>query len=310
MIYFFHGENTFGATQKIGEIIQRYKDATANSEFGLHRFGENADPEAVVVAMTMQPMFEESGLVVLDGAGSNPKLRDMVLNNIDRVPDNIVVIIHEREVDKRSRWFKYLSKNAKTTDFSIKTEAQLVEWIRHQATSCGRTIDRANARFLLNWVGNDQWRLMNEVNKLCAQENIDESTIRELVAPSPRHTIFELLDALSQGNTDRALQYFDDLSAQNIHPLEVLAMLSWQMHNLIVVASSQGSDDHSIARAHKINPFVVKKSRATANKIPLSVLSSAYMAVMETDIRMKTSHHLDDSSAVEKLIVDIGSLAG
>lgn len=308
MVYFFYGENTFSATQKINEIIQRYKDATVNSEFGLHRFNEDSDPEAVVVAMTMQPMFEKNGLVVMDGVGGNARLRDMVLNNIDRVPDNIVVIVHEREVDKRSRWFKHLSKTAKVTDFALKSEAQLIDWVIQQVLAHERTIDRVHARFLINWVGSDQWRLMNETEKLCAQKKIDEQTIRDLVAPSPKHTIFELLDALSRGNIDTALQYFDDLSAQNIHPLEVLTMLSWQMRNLIVVAASENRDDRTIAREHKINPFVVKKSRAITKNIPAATLGNAYAAVIETDIYMKTTHHLDDASAVEKLIVEIGSL--
>ncbi len=309
MVYFFYGDNTFAAKSKIRELIERYRSAVDNPDFGLYRFDSDSDPSEVVTALTSQPMFADSSLVVIENASDNSRLRDAILDNAGRIPEKTVAVIYEEHIDKRSRWYKYLSEHANTKEFSEKSERQLLQWIESQARHRELDIGKGTARFLLDWAGGDQWRLDKELDKLKGVDRANEDTIRQLISPSPKRTIFELLDAMGTGKTQQAIECFDDLRAQNIHELEILTMISWQVRNLIIVASESGMSDREIASKHKMNPYVVSKSRKITRRMRFDALVNVYKTVIALDYQMKTTHHIEPRTLLEQAVVDIGELS-
>ncbi|MEX0749069.1 MAG: DNA polymerase III subunit delta [Candidatus Saccharimonadales bacterium] len=308
MVYLFYGENTFAAKDQVRKLAKRYEGSTG-SNYGLHWFESDSDSTQVLTALTAQPMFADSSLVVVENPSQNKELQTKILANIDQIPSSTVVVLVDPNIDKRTKWFKTLQQQAKLKEFKPKSDAQLLAWLQQQSKAEGLELSPELARLLLDRVGSDQWRLSQEVAKLASRSDLTVELIESLVLPSPRHTIFELLEVLARGDTETALRYWDDLRAQGVHVLEILTMISWQLRNLIVIASCREHSDTAIARDHGLNPYVVSKSKATAKRIPLEALIAAYQQVIQADYELKTGRSTDPEGLIERVIFYIADVS-
>lgn len=308
MIYLFYGKNTFAARQQVNKIIERYRKSTGD-DFGLHRFDYESDPGEVINALSAQSMFTENSLVVLDHPSRNRDMAESLRQNLGRVPSSTVLVVYDPGIDGKTKWFKDLKSVANTKEFKPKPEKQLVSWVVSVARTQGVEVDRKSAQVLVDRVGDDQWRLQQEIEKLVLAGSFDYESIAKLTTPTPSHTVFELLDALAAGNEKTALNHYDDLRKQNIHELEILAMLGWQMRNLLVVAAGKGKAEREISKDHGINPYVVNKSRNVANKLELKDLMEAYERIMQTDWDIKSGGTADPEASLEQIMLHIGSLS-
>lgn len=302
MIYLFHGDNTFAAKQQIQKLIDRYKDSTG-SDFGLHRFSEESDPDEIIQAVTSVPMFSSSSLVIIERPSQAKQLVDALLPQMERVPEETVVVIHDPDIDKRTSWFKTLQKQATVKEFTAKSRPQLLKWVHATAHAHEGALTDDAAELLLDYVGDEERQLHNEIAKLVnAAETVTPDHVQQLVRPAPRQTVFTLLDALSGGDIDAALRYFDDLRAQKVHELEMLAMLGWQLRTFLVIAAGETTPDEHLAKEHGINPFVMRKSKPIARRLPVETLESAYREIIATDYAIKTSQQ-EPHVLLEQLIL-------
>ncbi len=302
MIYLFHGENTHAAKQQIHKLIERFKSSTG-SDFGLHRFSEEDEPDAIIQAITAVPMFSSSSLVVIENPSQAKQLTDALLPKLDDVPEETVVAIHDPGVDKRTNWFKTLQKHATVKEFQTRSRPQLHKWVQKTTETHEVTLSKDAIELLLEYIGEDERQLSNEIAKLAnIGESIDETHIRTLIRPKPRQTIFTLLDALSAGDIERALTHFDDLHSQNIHELEILAMLGWQVRVFLVIASADSIGDQQLAQDHGMKPYTIQKGKPIAKRVSVQTLQNAYQEIIATDYAIKTSQN-EPHVLLEQLIM-------
>lgn len=305
MIYLFYGDNTHAAKAQVRQLVERFRKSTGG-DYGLHRFSDESEPEAIVNAMTSADMFSGNSLVIVEHPSRSQPLKESLLKNIDRVPKETVVVLLDPEVDKRTTWFKTLNEKATVKEFVPKAPVQLAAWAAKEAGRLGFDLGRAEAQFLSERVGQDQWRLSQELKKLSSvDKKITKQVIEELVEPTLEQSIFDLLDALAAGRTEQAVDYYRTLRAQNVHYLEILTMLGWQLRNLLVIKSAGSRSDGEIAKDHGINPYVIRKSRGAVGRAKLNELAQSYQAVITADYRLKTGA-VNSDATLEDVIMTIG----
>lgn len=304
MIYLFYGENSRAAKEQINKLVERFKTSTG-SDFGLHRFNEDSDPESVKQALVSMPMFSEASLVVLEHPSRSKELINALSDALETVPEKTVLAVYDPQIDKRTSWFKALQKQATVKEFTQKTPAQKRKWTEREVKARGGSISEEAVALLLEYV-DDEWQLEQEIQKLAnTAAEIQAEHIRQLVRPAPQQTVFSLLDALVAGRTQEALEHWQDLRAQNVHELEILAMLGWQVRVLLILAAAEGRADQQIGKDHGINPYVIRKSRSVARRLDEASLQAAYQAITASDYAIKTSGQEPDV-LVEQLLMQLG----
>lgn len=304
MIYLFYGENSRAAKEQINKLVERFKTSTG-SDFGLHRFNEDSDPEAVKQALVSMPMFSEASLVVLEHPSRSKELINALSDALETVPEKTVLAVYDPHIDKRTSWFKALQKKATVKEFTQKTPAQKRKWTEREVKARGGSISEEAVALLLEYV-DDEWQLEQEIQKLAnTADEIQTEHIRQLVRPAPQQTVFSLLDALVAGRTQEALEHWQDLRAQNVHELEILAMLGWQVRVLLILAAAEGRADQQIGKDHGLNPYVIRKSRPVARRLDEASLQAAYQAITASDYAIKTSGQEPDV-LVEQLLMQLG----
>ncbi|MCP3704289.1 MAG: hypothetical protein GY954_15345 [Alteromonas sp.] len=133
-------------------------------------------------------------------------------------------------------------------------------------------------------------------------DKINRDIIDELTEPNPQSTIFEMLDAAFSGKKGRALQLYREQRKKRIEPQYVIAMLSWQLHNLALAAFADPATEQTLVTAGQ-SPFAARKSLNLARKISRADIRRYIQDLAGVDVQIKTSAEPD--AALELYLMNI-----
>lgn len=307
MIFFFYGPNTFAARRKLGEMVETYLKKTG-SNFGLERIdGSDTNERDLLSALQSAPFLTSSRLVIIDGLSQNKVAAEKIQEIIKNVPSSTVAVFYDGEVDQRTTYFKVIKEKANAVKFEKLSEQQLVNWVKQEVTKLGGRIDRPALAKLIQIVGDDQWRLEQELIKLVNyQPDVTVKVINELVVASPAQTIFELVDAMSAGQAKRALTTYHNLLEQNTNEHYILTMVVWQLRNLLLAKAAGNITSSELARAAGMSPYVADKALDRRRGFEEETLKQAFLAALETEYQIKSGQG-EAEHLVEQLIFKISS---
>jgi DNA polymerase-3 subunit delta len=302
MIFFFYGPNTYAASAKLRAMINTYVEK-AGSDFGLDRIdGTEASADQITSTLQASPFLANSRLVVVKNLGSNKSATEKVLAALDNVPDSTVAVFFDGEVDQRTSYFKTMTKHpaVKAVKYEKLGLPQLQAWSIKEAQRLGGSIDRAAANRLVEMVGDDQWRLEQEINKLVNfDSNVTLENVKNLVEQSNTESIFDLVDAMSAGNTKAALTIFHKLLADRTNEVYILTMVTWQLRNLLLAKTSGGMPSNELAKKAGLSPYVAGKALDKQRQF-------SFFEAIDTDFKIKTGQGQPEH-LVEQLIYKVAS---
>ena len=245
-------------------------------------------------------------LVVVNEASENKELADELANWTEQKSSSddgsTLLLLVDPKIDKRSVLFKTLKKHAELVESPNLDENDLAKWVVKHAEKLGGKIALADARHLVNIVGDDQLRLSNEIDKLVQFDvEVTKASISKMIEPKLQDSIFKLLDAVLAGKQKEAIEIYRNLRKDKVQPIYIMTMLGWQLHNVLVVKLGNERTDAQIAKDHKMSPYVVGKTRNLIRHISLTRLQEMFDEATETDLKLKSSKS-DNDLIMENLI--------
>lgn len=306
MIITLTGTNDFLRSQQLSELAQSF--VAEHTDMGLERLdGEEASADRMRESLQSLPFLTARKMVVLREPGKQKAFAETIADTLQELPETTDVIIVEPKLDKRLSYYKTLKKQ---TDFRESNELDaggLARWASEYVKEQGGGLGAADARVLVDRVGVNQQLLRQELDKLLSYEpQVTRQTIELLTERLPQSTVFELLDAAFAGNTVRAMALYREQRALKVEPQAILAMLAWQLHVLAIVKTGAPRPADDIARAAKLNPYVVRKSQSLARSLSLPRLKQLIHDLLELDIRLKRVA-IDADEAVQLYLLNLGT---
>jgi len=308
MTIFFYGPNTYELKQQVQQMTEAYV-AKAGSDFGLERLdGSTIKPHELAGALQASPFLANSRLVIVDGLALNKAISDKLAKLMESVPKTTVAVFVDREVDQRTSVFKQLSKADKVVKFEPLSGPKLSAWVRTEIESLGGSAESAAVRELVDIVGEDQWRLGSEINKLVNYDTVVTiKTVRALVASSVEQSIFDLVEAMTAGRTAAALAGFRTLIQQRESEIYLLTMVQWQLRNLLLAKSAPAQmSPQELAKAAGMSPYVAGKMAAAQGRMSEKSLRLAYASAADCEFDIK-SGRVKAEVAVEQLIYSVAT---
>lgn len=306
MITTLIGQNSF----MLQEELRRHIDAfiQEHTDMGLERLdGEEVAYDRIRESLESLPFLASRKLVVLRTPGAQKQFTENAERLLETVPESIDVILIEPKLDKRSSYYKYLKKATQFREYNELDAPQLARWLTEQAKTVGGTLSQRDANALISRVGINQQLLSREVEKLLLFDPvITEESIMKLTEKAPQSTIFDLLDAALTGRTKQAVALYEEQRALRVEPVQILALLGWQLHVLALIKTAGGRDAGVIAADAKLNPYVVRKSTAIADRMTFAELKLLVRRVTELDVRLK-SEPIDADDAMLELITSLSA---
>lgn len=303
MILYIYGDNPFGINRQLSAIKDKYLQKVGdNGDFSKYDLSQG-NMESFLSDLVTVPMFSSSRLVFAENATQSGLTGERIDQLSDMLPDSTNLVFIDFAVDKRTAIFKKLSKLSGAKEFKKPSPESLPGWVQEQTKRAGAEIDLSTARFLVDYVGADQWLLYNELQKLAmAGKAITKDLIGQLSSPSLDATAFQLAEALVKKDTQKALGIYDELKLQGSADQQIQGAIIYQYRTLLL-ASLNESD---LIAAYKMSPYPMQKARALLRGIDLEDIRKAYSAIAKADLAIKTGEQ-GSTEAMRGLIYSLSS---
>ena len=309
MIIFLYGADAYRSKQKLDEIIFQYKSVRKSGLNLKYLDASESDFSDFYNHFKVASMFAETKLVIVKNLFENKKFQEAFLaelKNLESLKD-VILLYEKEEPDQRLKIFKTLTKECKCQEFKLLESANLRTWAGNEFGA--QKINQDALALLVQYVGNDLWKLSGEIKKLSNFKLgavIKKEDVVLLVKPGIENDIFKTIDALAAQDKKTALallrQHLDNGDA----PLYLLSMIAFQFKNLLIVKelASQGLMYNSIVKKSGLHPFVVKKNYYQCSQFSLEKLKEIYQQIFECDLNIKTGK-IESETALDLLVAKL-----
>jgi len=318
MIYLLYGNDEFAITRKLKDFESGFSDPTTAGMNTAHFEARSMTDEEFNNALNAMPFLASKRLVTIANPSSkynNPATRKKFEEYISKAPDTVKLVMCESIDAKEAakHWLlKWAEKNSdlvKTQAFMLPKQRDMAGWIVNEAKNQNGKIEPAAAAKLAEMVGVDTRQAGMELSKLLAYVNwarpVQGSDVEAVCIVTSQQSVFEFVDALSQGNGKTAQKLLHRL-LENEDPFSLWGMVVRQFRLLIQareILDGRGNKD-DVARALGVHPFVAEKTTGQANRFTMEALEDIYRHLLVIDERVKTSQITLDL-ALDTLIMEL-----
>jgi len=270
--------------------------------------GERIKLQDLVQQLQAVPFLASSRLIIIENLGKNKLVAEEILDRLDAVPESTIVVLYDAEVDKRSKYYKTLSKLPKAAEFKALAPPQLARWVEDEVVRLGATIDRLAVQELINRCGDDQWRLQGEITKLATySQSITKATVEELVEVSEEQNIFAFLDSVMAGDLATSLAGLERLQGSGQNEMYILTMLIWQLRQVLLAKFSGLTNSNELAKQANLSPYAAGKAITLARKSDADTLKAMYTACVDCEYGIKTGKGTPEEM-LEGLVIELVKL--
>ncbi|HOW12989.1 MAG TPA: DNA polymerase III subunit delta [Candidatus Pacearchaeota archaeon] len=314
MIIFLYGEDTYRSSEKLNEIIENYKKthkSGLNLKYLDFKDSENKDIffDFFENNLFQNSIFKEKKLWVIINSFSNQKFKEKFLKESKKIleSDDIFIFLEKEIPDSKNLLFKFLKKNAKCQEFKLLENKELKKWIKKEFEKYNTKIEEKEIEKLIFYVGNDLWRLNNEIKKLANYKDIIKSEdIDLLIKPKIETNIFKTIDAISQKDKKTAIKLIYKHLENGDNPLYLFSMIEFGFRNLLIVKNlSEKYQNYSlIIKKSGLHPFVAQKSYFQAKNFSFEELKKIYQKLFQIDLDIKTGK-IKPEAGLEMFLAEI-----
>ena len=335
MIYVFHGEDDFSASEALGKLLDAVgtpdlRDSNTTrldaAQFTIEKFGSAAmvvpflaDRRVVVVRGLLataegqrntrrarRPAAKDSagpaaGLVPL--LAEMPPTSDAIFIDGKLNPGNpILAAIKELGPEQ-----------AVVREFAPMRRDALASWVRQRVTYKQAAIEPPAIAELVELVGPDLWAMDSEIEKLaiyCGDRPITSDDVTALVTSNRESSVFELVDAIMDRRPNVALAVTERLFRSGATGPYLVSMVARQARMVAIAQELVAAKTPQSEWAGLIgttSDFVVRKTADQARRFTREAVKALYRLLLEADLAMKTGE-VTDELALTELVAQAGGL--
>ena len=309
-VYLLYGDEPYLKKQYEDKLIKAVvSDDTMNYSY--------FDKESVSVKEIMSigdtlPFFAEKRLIVVENSGFFKSSNDELAIYIKNMPDYLIIIFVEEQIDKRNKLYKSVSETGYVSEMNAQPVSVLTKWIKGLFNAENKEITGEAVTCLLDRSGASMNLIKQEIEKLVTYVDnrpvIEKQDVEAVCSTQTVSRIFEMISAIGEKNQQKALNLYYDLLTLKEKPMSILFLIVRQFNGILQVSQglSQGKNNSAMAKEIGIQPFLVGKYASCARKFTPEILYSAlkYCAQVEEDVK---SGKLIDRIAVEMIIIKYSS---
>jgi DNA polymerase-3 subunit delta len=319
MIYLLAGPDDFSIRQTVRDLLRAaLPEDTADMNTTRLSAGD-VTLDALRFACEAMPFLADRRAVVVEHLFSTAKQAQVtkdVAAYLTKAPQNTLLVFVEPEAPPKSGPIaKALAEaQVKQQFFPVLAGPPLQRWIKARAKDEGATITDHAAEVLASFAGGDLRVLSHEIKKLATYvgpgRTVDVPDVKLLVHQAHEANLFDLVDALGQGNRSRALAAMHVLFEHGERPERILGMVARQVRLLLQAkdAVNRGDAPDAVGRLLGLPPFPTRKLLDQVRLFNLSQLLAMHRRVLETDLQIKTGRLLP-ALALELLVAELASQA-
>ena len=300
-LYVLYGAETYLTEQYARRIAQETVEEGFDA-FNLQKFdGQEITPTQLEEAVEALPLMSDRKCVLVrdyDVSADPERLTALAA----AVPDSCVLVfwyITLQPDNRKNAWKTFLAqadKSGVVMNFARKDITEASKMLAAGAKRRGCRLDVADARYLIEQVGNDLHLLLCELEKLCAIVGEGGEIPRRLIDTAcPKNLearVFDLSKSILRHRPDQAYDLMHQLRVQREEPVAVLGVLSTAFADLYraKVAAAGGESPERLAsdfKSYKGKEFRLRNAGRDAARISVPALRDCLDILAATDTALK-----------------------
>ncbi len=309
--YLLFGEEAYLKHQYKEKLLNALNPDGDTMNFSRYE-GKGVDVKQLIDLCETMPFFAERRIILLEDTGFFKNKCEELADYMKSLPDYLVLVFSESEVDKRSRMYKAVKSGGRVTEFAKQDEKTLMRWAAGILGKEGRKITQRDMELFLTKTGTDMGNIRMELEKLITytegQDIVSAEDIEAVCVTQTTNKIFDMVRAVTEKNQKRALELYYDLLTLKEPPMRILFLLAKQFRQLLLTKkmSGEGASQNEIATRLGVPSFVVRNISACARSYTVEELEQAVENFVDAEEAVKTGR-LGDVLSVELLIVKYSS---
>lgn len=316
LIYLFTGTSEIFIKNRMNRIIQSFN----KYEYTIIKYDmETTSLSTVLSDAITVPFLEELKIIIL----KNPKFltksatstKDEIkamLKYLKNPCDSTLLIIDATNtvINQSNEIYKMLKNVARIIDYPDPEEIELKGWIVRSFDANGVDIKDDALTLLLEYIGDDQARLSQEIDKLSSYVGkggtIRKEDIKLLVPKNINNEIYLLIKAIINHDLALTNQIYDNLITHTKDSLTIFSLISNKFKELLSTYRllKYGYSQSDIAKFYNVSTgkayYIVQEARA----FKLSDLEFYIDKLAELDYQIK-SGKLDKTIGLELLLLKL-----
>lgn len=313
-LYWLEGEEDFFIDQ-----VMEYAEhqLLSEAEAGFNRtvfYGKDASWADVVTACRRYPMFAERQVVLLKEAQHMRDVEKLEIYIENPLSSTVFVVSYkEKKVDGRSKFAKLLKEKGEVFTTKKLYDNQLPEWTSDLVKQKGYTITNKALLLLVDHIGNDLSRMVNEINKvlvnLSDRKSITEDDIEKYVGISKEFNVFELQEALCTKDMAKALriiQYFE--ANPKAAPIQLILPVLYSFFSKVFMAfGMQDTSENALKGIFNNNIYSARQGAVAVRNYGYDGTEKAILLMHHYNLRSigVNDPGTEDASLLKEMIVKI-----
>ena len=258
-------------------------------------------------------LLSEKRFVYIRNLSENSEIWQNLAEILPRISTDVHLCLVEDKIDKRSVVYKAISKIVELYEFknlTARDSKNLAEFARLFAKKQGLSLDNKTANFLISWVGVDEWRIRDAIEKIALIGEANEQNIREFVPQNIESNAFAIIEMMFLGDILKLQEEFSKLKITDGEDgaFRFLGMISTQIFNLVAlkIGKNIGKTTAEIAKEIGANTWALGKMENFVRNLSESQLAEIVSKFTQVDEIIKTES-VDPWNLVESTILEIAS---
>ena len=305
-VYLLYGEEEYLKKQ----YRDRLKNAIAGDDTMNYSYydSDNASVKDIIDVCETLPFFAQKRLVIMENTGFLKSSNDELADYIKHIPDYLVVVMVEKDVDKRNKVYKAVDSVGYICEMKPQTTATLEKWIAGLLAKDNLKISREACDLILDKTGAGMDYIRQETEKLVSycqgRDVVTVEDVEKVCATQTTSHIFDMISAIANKKQQQALDLYYDLLELKEPPMRILYLIVRQFNGILQVKDlmSRGISGKEIASKIGAAPLVVGKYQAQAIYFEMNTLLDALNECAKTEEAVKQGR-LNDRLGVELIII-------
>lgn len=293
MIFFFTWEEKYLLDNTL--LLWKKKFVEKYGSWNYYCFPENINNvDEIISALMWWWLFDEKKLIVIKwipkdwlnkiATSDLNKLEKFITEHIDNLSQDNVIIFTSYKPDKRTKFYKFLSKhkNIELKEFKLLTEKKLNKYLQ---TTFNITEQLANYIIEKTWT--NLYNIHNELEKIQKiSPKITKELVDKYVTTNTEQDSFLLLDNFN--NKRKTIEILEKIENNQEDFFKILWLLYWNLKNIILISEKKQEwlTAKEVASRLWIHPFVV--SKIYKNNQDTKIYKWMFWKLIELDYKIKS----------------------
>lgn len=320
-LYIFHGEETYLRDYYL-ERLKSVLIPEGMEGFNYHPLpGKGLTVQRLGEIVDALPMMSQHTMVVVndyDLFKAPEGERNQMAVLLEDLPEYCcLVFLYDTIPYKSDARMKKLAGAVKAkgqvVEFARQSQNDLMDWVRRRFRAQGHDIDSRDAQYLIFLCGDLMNGLITEIEKIGAyakERQIQRSDIDAVAIPVIDAVVFQMTDALTRGETDKAFSVLNDLLRLQNAPIMILAVLGKHLRQLYTarVALEGGRGSSYLMELWGMrSTYPADKLMDGARRHGLSWCKNAMARCAQTDLAMKSVSGADGQDLLLSLLLELAA---